>query len=464
MYTPGFPAILAVTGKIFGMAHTLAASFLAYNAVVTLLGVGCIGLYYFVLRELEIPTGLFTTAFLFFAFSRTLYYYSVHIMTDVPFTFFALAALLFGLLTRRLRGGKSWGAFSVMALMILVASSIRPVGPLLALAITIGWWTRPKPLERWKLKAGQTGILWFLGGAALFCYSLWTRSMVSEGGFGYHYFRGMVTPDRFFRFFKILWTKLPLHLSGLSDTLMGTELGTTVGAILAFLILIGLIKSFRRGERELSFFTLLLGGVIIAIGWRLDRRYLLPATPVIFYWLALGLSATGEWLRSRWEFWTSSRLQILGYSCIGLVLLSNLVRIGDVILEQRGEFYSEIEHGKLANYEPVFAWLRENRTPENTVVAAREASTSYYFTRMKIKQLPHDSRGYTSEKVVRWLGDVDFVIEDKTEPKSTAALEELPRDGRMRFEEIDVGGAEQVQLLRVIAQDSSPEKEQENKR
>ncbi|MFP4026868.1 MAG: ArnT family glycosyltransferase [Candidatus Brocadiia bacterium] len=463
-YTPGLPVFLAGTGHIFGVPDQLSDSFSAYNILITIFGLGCIGLFYLILRELNAPPTVFAIAFLFFCFSRTLYYYSIHIMSDVPFTFFSLATLLLGLFMLRREGWKSWAACVGATVMIIAAMSIKPVGPFLLVALTAGLWLRREALKKWKKRAGQTAILWILPGISLKLYSLWTHSLVSQSGAGKHYFRGKFAQNPLGWFIKTFFAKLPAHFAGLSDTLMGTELGTIVGIILAIVMLVGLIRSLKRGERQLSFFALILCGVIIAGRWKLNRRYLLPATPVMFYWLALGLPAIGRWLQRKWDFWTAKRVKRLGYICVGLVLLSNLVRVGDVILEERGKFYSEIERGKLASYKPVFAWLRQNGHRGKTVVGAYESAPTHYFTRQRTEHLNHNTRGWTEEKIAGWLQGVDFLIKDQTKPESTAALKKLSAESGLTLEPIDVGGTQQVQLLRVIAQNGSPEKEQENKR
>ncbi len=426
-YTPGFPVMLAGTGAVFGTPDHLTDSFLPYNILVSLLGLGSIILFYYVLRELDLPPHLLWIALLLFAVSRTLYYYSIHIMTDVPFTFFTLAAFLFGLRTLKREGWRSWANCAVCGIMVLCACMIRPVGPFLLIAIPAGLWIRRDALQKWTRKLGQTALLWAPNIAALLAYSLWMQSLEPSGDGGSHYFRGKLAFRYVMRFFHTIWGKLPDHFRGISDTLMGTDAGPVVGIILAIVLLVGIIRALKVGkERQMSFFALLLGGVIIAGGWDLGRRYLLPASPVMFYWLVLGGDAIGGWLREKYDWWTARRVRKLGYICIALVVLSNLIRIGDVIIEQRGAFYRDIEGGKLAGYLEVLPWLRENATAGSTV-AGYEGEMVHYFTRLKTEKLPHytDRPGFDQKWAQKKLRQHDYIVIDFDKPESTAAIEKF---------------------------------------
>ncbi|MFP4027271.1 MAG: ArnT family glycosyltransferase [Candidatus Brocadiia bacterium] len=448
MYPPGLPVMVAGTGAIFGIPDELSDSFLAYNLLITLLGLGCIPLFYLILRELNLPPPVMAIAFLFLCFSRTLYYYSVHIMSDVPFTFFALAALLLGLLMLRWEGWKSWAACAGAALMIAIASNIRPVGPLLLPAVLGGLWLHRKAFGKWKGNLGKSVILFVLPAVPLILFIFWADS-ARPGGWK-HYFHAKLNVGRFACFFRHFLGQFGNNLRALNDTLMGTDIARIVGLILALIMLVGLIRAFKNGERQLSLFALLLMAAIWAGGWSLGRRYLLPAIPVMYYWLASGGTAIGEFLKKRWAFWTPSRTRRLAYITIGLVVTVNLVRIGDVIIEQRGQFYSDIEEGKLASYKPVFAWLRKNGSGKETVVGGYERTIIHYFTRVKSRYLKRNTRHFTEAQALRWLRSVDFLVEDQTQPESTGGQKILTNDSPVILRQIDVGGTEQVKLLRVV--------------
>ncbi|MFP4176988.1 MAG: ArnT family glycosyltransferase [Candidatus Brocadiia bacterium] len=446
-YTPGLPLMLAATGSITEVPQLLTDSFLGYNLLLTCLGLGSILLFYFLLRELDLPPPVFVAAFLFFAFSRTLYYYSTHIMTDVPFTFFAIGSLLLGFIAVRRKGWKSWLAVGGAGFTVMAASSVRPVGPLLLMAITGGIWLHWDVLDEWKRKLGQTLLLWIPAVTALGAYAYWTRTLKSEGG--RHYFRGYLRADRIIEFFLTLLEKSGEHMGGLSDALLGTDAGVIPGVILAVLLAVGLVKLLKSGERQFSIFALLLGGVIIAGGWPLGRRYLLPAIPVMCIWLALGGYTVGQYLHTRREWWTRSRVRKLGYSCVAIVLLVNLIRIGDVVIEQRRGLYEEVQDGKLTDYRPVLEWLRENETNDDVLIIGYEASTIHYFTRLRTKHVrDRDTEDWSREKTLEWAREADYIIKDEEKAESTAAFEKhLPTDN-LKLEPVVREGM--VTLLRVV--------------
>jgi len=450
MYTPGFPAMLALPGAVFGMPETLSDSFLAFNLLVTVLGLGSIALFYLLLRELALPRPVMIAAFLFFVFSRTLYYYSAHLMTDVPFTFFTLAALCLGLRTVRQTGARSWAACAGASVMILLASSIRAVGPLLALAVSAGLWWRHGALKQWKTNAGKTVLLWAILAAFLLTYSVWTHSLVAESGGGRHYFRGATHGQRVVKLAVGTVRKLPGHMKGLSDALLGADAGVPVGTVLALVMLVGLVRSLRR-ERQLAVFAVLLMGVIIAGGWPLARRYLLPALAVMYLWLALGGATIGAWLGRRWEFWTPRRVRKLGYVCAGLVLAVNVLRIGKVIYENRQpDFYQQIADGRLADYAGICAWLRENAKSGDALLAY-ESTTVHYLSRVRTVRLPHDTRrrktGWLEQLIDR--EDARFAIIDERKPESTAVVEEAIEQHPAAFTTLLESG--RTKLLRINA-------------
>jgi hypothetical protein len=242
--------------------------------------------------------------------------------------------------------------------------------------------------------------------------------------------------------------KLPGHLAGVSDALLGANLGAAAGTILALVMLVGLVPSLKR-ERQLSVFAVLLMGVVVAGGWPLGRRYLLPAVAVMYLWLALGGAAIGGWMGRRWEFWTPRRVRTLGYVCVGLVLAVNVLRISKVIYENRQpDFYGYIEDGKLADYRGVFAWLRENADRDDAVLAYESAAV-HYFTRVRTVQLSRDTR----RREVGWLTQLveerraRFVVLDGGDPQSTAVVERAMRQFEPAFTQVVESG--KVKLLRI---------------
>lgn len=446
-YIPGFPVLLAGTARVFGAPETLADSFLAYNALITLLGLGSIVLFYFMLRELALPPRAFWAAFLFFALSANLYSHSTRVLSDVPFTFFGMAALLCGLVAcSPRRGWKPWAGLGGAGAMLVVATSIRPVGPLLLAAVAAGIWLSPRSGRSWKERLLQTGCLFgflaLVGLAALLRF----RPPGTEGSLD-TYSHGKIGLDGFVRFFQTLFGYSGRHFGGIADCVLGANLGWAAGMVLAAAMLPGLARSLRRVERQLSVFAVLLMAAIIWGGWRLNNRYVLPANAVLFYWLALGGEAWGDWLRDKRAWWNAERVRRLGYACVGLVLAVNLVRIGGVIHEQRGDLYQTAGRQRAADYQPVADWLREN-AEEGDVVAAYESSFLHYFTRLPTRRLPRHMNAHDSRWLRSRLDGAAFAVVDRRYPETAQRFLEVAAEAEIELDAAVESG--QVTLFRVV--------------
>ena len=168
---PGFPAMLSLVYMGFG------ENFLAMNALVSLLGVGCVVLGYLLYCELSLTAFQAFACVLLLALSRTLYYYSFQILTDIPFTFFAIGALYFARRMLRAEGGERWAWCAAAAGAAAAACAVRPLGPALFAAMVAALWLRPGARAAWRVNAGLTvvlvtpvllaGALWAVRGAHL---------------------------------------------------------------------------------------------------------------------------------------------------------------------------------------------------------------------------------------------------------------------------------------------------------
>jgi len=389
-YAPGFPLILAAIGKIAGLPETLNDSFLWLNLAISLLGLGCFLAMLLVLRELRAPQRVAFFALLFLAVSRTLYYYSAQIITDVPFTFFSLVAFWFGLKMVHTSGIRSWAWCAACAITIVWCSAIRPVGPLLALAVPSGLWLHRNWKDHWPARLGKTLVIWIVLVIPLILWSRWTHH--AAPGASMDYTQHALNPRAFWLVLTGPIAKLPKHLEGISDLLFGMSM-SGIPAVLALPFLVaGCITSLRRSERMLCAWVLLNLAAIIACGYGLGRRYLLPTLPVFIYWLVVGASTLRTWLPERWHFWTLKRIRQAGWLCVVLFMLPNMARISKVIYEARSpNFYEALHRGRTADYVAVTKWLRGN-TDSDDVVMGEEVAILRYCTRRRIVPVPYDSR------------------------------------------------------------------------
>ena len=427
-YPPGFPLMLAAIGKVSGMPQAIAGGFLPMNAAVSALGLGLVGLMWLILRELSVSARERAAVIALVALSRTLYYYSTHIMTDVPFACCALAVLYCGLRMRRATGPASWAWASGAGVLVAAASSLRPLGPVLALALSAGIWLRRGSPERPGPRLARTALILLPMVAALIAWAALREGPVVEhlGA----YFRGRVRLATLAALPGRVLLSSGDHLSGISESVTGAHAGTTFGALLCAIAGVGLVRSLRRANVAFTAFGILCIGAIAASGWPLGRRYMLPVLPVVFYWLVLGASGIGEWLGRRGPFWTAARLRVVGHVCLGLMLSINLLRVSKVVQECRSpDFYRAVEKGRMVDYAALTDWLREHAEPDWTLLT-HEHTTVGYFGRVRTAKLSRDTR----DQKLTWLrnrvreNDVSHVVRDDRRPKAADVLHRLQRE------------------------------------
>ncbi len=451
-YPPGFPLMLAAVTPETGFPEIPYDSFLPYNVLTSLMGLGCIALAWLLFRQMRLSPRVALLCLLPLALSRTLYYYSSHIMTDVPYTFLAVTALWATLRAERCRRGSQWAWWCAAGLLIAAAGSVRAIGPLVAVAVTMKLWVSHNRLQRWRGRLLKTALLWTPFAIALTAWILWAEAT----GEAVRYFRGRLRPAALLRLIGVFFTQWREHLGGLTDAVCGTDLGTEVGGLLAALMVLGIVRALRRGERTVTLYALLTVIAVLASGWSLDRRYLLPVLPVLLYWLVLGAQVPGHWLRTRTRWWTRGRVRRLGWVLMSLLLAVNLVRIGKVVAQQRSpRFYDIVEQGAVEDYGRLSEWLRRHAEPDATVLCY-EHRVVHYFSRLHTYPLPRD----TTEHRLRWLsalgksGEVDYVIWDARHERGNSVIDRMRQQRPDTLRPVLVVG--QVQLLRLRVPPAPP--------
>jgi 4-amino-4-deoxy-L-arabinose transferase-like glycosyltransferase len=93
------------------------------------------------------------------AFSRTLFVYSSHVITDVPFTFFALLGLYCGARMLQEPSGLRWRWCLVAACLAAAACAVRPLGLALLMALAAALWLRASALRQWRANLAWTALL-----------------------------------------------------------------------------------------------------------------------------------------------------------------------------------------------------------------------------------------------------------------------------------------------------------------
>jgi len=435
---PGFPAMLSLIYMAWG------ENFLAMNVLVSAFGLGCILLAYLLYGRLSLTRFQVVACALLFAFSRTLYHYSTHILTDVPFTFFVLVTLYCG--TRMLeptgRRKALWALGAAVAAW--VACAVRPLGPALLIALTAAPWTERGARRRARQNLGWTA-LFLLPAAAL--GALWACRGAELGApLGSTYYYRFVGRRGAMGVLRHIAGSVPSLVKSLSDTICGSHLGVFVSVLMALLMLVGLWVALRRGERLLCIF-----GIVYIVGICVGspgRRYLLPVLPVLLYWLVLGLAAAGSWLTARWPKaigpWVKPAAQVM----LALALLVNITHLSKSIYEARmPNFYSRVEDGRLPDYWRLIDWLRQNATPDDCVLAY-ESEMIHYFSRLRTlrTRMPAGDHGRRCIALIKREG-VTYMVIDPEKRYPARGLKQVMAEHPQAFEWVAAFG--KLQLFRV---------------
>jgi hypothetical protein len=436
---PGFPLMLSV------IYSTLGENFLAMNILVALCGIGCVALTCLLFDRMALTWQEKTAIVLLFGFSRTLYYYSRLVMTDVPFTLAVTTGLYCGVRMLRNEGSvKSSWAFGAVA-ATCAACAIRPLGPVLAAALVAALWLRPGSLKRWGRNLGWTSALVgpFVVLAVLWVY-LSIRSGASLSDTYFYKFIGergaVVVSTRIAR-------NVPALIDSLSDTVFGTDLGLLVSILLLLLIGVGVREGWRRGERLLSAYGLLyLVSICISTP---NRRLLLPVLPVLLYWLVLGTGAAGRYLVARRGMLTKRRAMQAAGILFFFALAVNGVRIGKLVnVARASDFYSADEEGRLKDHFALAEWLRTNAGPDDCVLLY-DISVVQYFGRVKISHYSTSPQRFSPQQEIRNIRQdaVTFMVKDNGDPKSARLMEQLLQSQPRAFQQVRTFG--KLDLYRV---------------
>lgn len=425
---PGFPMMIAAVMRVFG-PDFLPDRVLPLNTMMALAGLGCIGLTYLLLRDLNLPDGMLLAVFLMVAVSRQLYYYSANILSDVPFALLGFLALWAGVRLLRAESSRAFWLWCLCAgLAAMGASTVRPLGPAIAVALVAALWLRGGALRKWKRHVPASLLLGALSVAPLM---LWFRRAVGPGlDQETSYANAVLTMHEHSVLKAVTWMlgQVPNLLDALGEAVTGIGISAWGGLALAMFALIGFVKMVRAGRRLCPAFAVvyLLG---TCFGGSVGRRYLVPVLPILAWAVAVGLWETAGWLRRK-NILTQTTQRRVAAGCLALVLVLNLARVGKVVVENRSpDFYGGLDKGRWARYLDAGSWLNEHADPDDSV-ALYEMRLIHLLTRLHVVRLPRYSSKAQADAIGQELveNDVRYALMDNRKAKgATAALEVLFR-------------------------------------
>ncbi len=436
---PGFPAMLSL------LYMALGENFLAMNVLVSAFGIGCVALGCLVFRELHLTRFQMLAAALLLAFSRTLYYYSAHVMTDVPFAFLAFTCLYLGLrmVGSRGRSRALWCAGAGVA--GAVACTIRPLGPALLVGLLAGIWLEPARTER---RARRVGLSVLAVAPTALLAALWARRGMTLGVLlGTTYFERFVGQRGLAATVRHVLRRVPVLVDALCDTVLGTDLGPPVNIALLALMVAGAVRALRRGERLVSVYA--FAYLPITFLATPSRRYLLPVLPVLLYWVVLGLSAVRDYVAERRPLIEPRHFARAARVLLALALGVNLLRISKVVDQARAaDFYAAIEEGRLLDYWPLMEWLREHGEADDRVLTY-EWQMVHYFSRVRTVRMHGESEGVPLRRLARAMRhyQVSHVLLDPEKEGTSAGVRRLMAAYPAAFHRVAAFG--QLELYRV---------------
>ncbi|MCO5246129.1 MAG: hypothetical protein M9927_20325 [Anaerolineae bacterium] len=352
-----------------------------------LFGLISLALFYWLLRSESLLTE--TQRWLVWLLAATSFvlipYVVQYVMTETLYMMISLAAILLLMRYERAGSAVAWsglltgvalglsyyaravGATLIVASMLYLLLARRNVRKTavtaLVVALTVApWWYRNAQLGAEPLGGRYTNLLWrksywlpvseTIGGPLELVSRVLsnTRAHISDS-----------MPSLF-----VPWLTHPTLTARLTAAGL-TWILPLAGVIIALVILIGFVYSWRRRFTVLHLYLPLYVALILLPPWVTIRNWV-PVIPFLYLWFALGLVAVSRWLAGRFEARSFQRPTWVA-AVLVILLLSNLIR--DVGHVRRGQEFRQygvpwpIEERVLAE---ASAWIVDNTRPEDLVL------------------------------------------------------------------------------------------------
>lgn len=424
LYPPGYPLMLAGVLAMTGTARNLLAAILPLKLPSVLLFLGTIVLVYDLLGRRD--SFLATISALLMAVHPHLLYFAAEIGTEIPYLFVSLCCLcLFDRYCRR----SSVNNVLTIAVFIVLASYIRSVALVLALAFILYLFVRRRVKHAWLLllAVGMLASPWFIYGSLV-------PTTGTSVGLGRSYFALYFASDPYgtaraslsdwiarlyqnvYVYGLDIWPNILFsHIFRISTWLGPFRI--LFVASFTVLMLVGFIVETRHGhvqEWYVAFFFL----SCVCYLWP-AARLVMPLVPfAIYYFLVtvkhVFLRAEGWWQAprpyfARWGRWALAAIA-------ALLFLSALV--GDVRSIQRNLLYGlgqplsvyYSRDAEWSNYLRAMDWIAQNAAPQS-IVMCRKPDLLYILIAHRALEYPYSSQASDLKRSVL-ENRVEYIIED----------------------------------------------------
>ena len=408
VYPPGYPVLmvplLAIFGRNFVVLKLLSVAFTVASVLV-----------FCVLSKERVSPLLWLAMCLAFAVSPIVVDYSHWILSEAPFLFFTLLALLF---LQKESAEEGIGKYFWLSLFAIVATYyVRSIGIAFIGAGTLFYLIK----RRWRkflyynVVGAALSLPWLIrnqlleGSATGYIEAFLLRNMY-EPEAGYNDVWGVI--GRFFTNVSIYSAReMPRVLAG-SNSLWSTTVPMKgLALVLCGFMVIGFLYVVRKrlGVAEnyfaLSFLAILLFEDVVS-----DVRYLMPLVPLMLFYISDGLTLAAKKATS-----------LRNHAAPAVAVMAVIATIGAFSQLERApqniEMIRRYRAGdRFAGYHPNWRsffvasdWVSAN-TPEDAVVTVRKPRLFHLWTGRKITEYPFST---DPDSVLDVILDSDFVVVDQ---------------------------------------------------
>ncbi|MBS3762516.1 MAG: glycosyltransferase family 39 protein [Planctomycetes bacterium] len=381
-----------VASFLFAGAAGISNSFLWLNVFSFVLAICSLITLYFVFRLFmcPLPSGFFVllSAQIFWIFE-----FGNALIAECPFFLFSTLSVLFLLRYQKEEGNRATIYFCLMLMMLGLAFWTKVLAFAWILPFALALLFGDKTNRSWikKIAAALLVVVVLLG--CLICYNSWTsyhrfrgtsntskevhKISASPQQYGYRdgiYSRGLFSrlPERIMQYPRWLTLILIAPLQVAATFLFGYPAGLLLGIFFVFLLLVGSVALWRKGQVLVSTTPLFLFPVAVRMGYKCTLgRYGIAIAPFLLVVALVGLHRIGLYLHSKIERIPEKSLAIFG---ILVFLGCNLpLLIGNIYVARSPNFYSIYRHGAWGDLLGVVRYLKNHET--GPVVAAQADKT-----------------------------------------------------------------------------------------
>ena len=407
-YPPGYPVLLAPLIFLFGR------NIVVLKLFSVVLSVSSVFVFSLLARSYARPL-LWAVMCFAFAANPVVVDYSHWLLSEAPFLFFLLLALLF---LKKEGEEEEIGKYFWLSILAIVATYyVRSVGIVFIGAGTVFFLVR----RQWRkflyfnVLGAALSLPWFirnqlLEGSATPYIEQFLLKSVYEPELGYHDFWGMVG-----RFFTNVWIyagrELPRVFVGSASPWSETAFMKVLAVVLSLLIVVGFINTVRKnlgvGEIYFAFSCLAIFLFEEVVS---DVRYLVVLVPLMFFYIADGLTLLGARARI---FREAAGPAVAGMALIAAIgVFSQSARAPDNMVMLRLYSAGDRYAGYPLNWRGFFTaadWVKAN-TPEDAVVTVRKPRLFYVWTGRKVMEYPFST---DPDSVLGVVLGTDYVVVDQ---------------------------------------------------